>query len=492
LLDIGRQRIAMELRDQPEVRAEVLKVLAEMYWQIGLTNVAADIDAERVDLLRGNSATASPALVDALNDLSSTMEELGHSDDAIRVAREALAMLDALGVGSSELRAQSLVQRGAPMLHSDPAAAAEYLEKAFAMLIQTNPDSTTIASAGGELSAAYKYLGRTADARRTLEAALTQVSRSHGSQNALTATLRGELATLQQVSNHFARARDAYADFYQLNLKVLGVAHAETVTSRAYYAQSLGASGQRDTALAHLQDINTMLGPVPGSLAPQYWGRAHLFRARLLVDIGDLANAAAEINTLDAAWSKSISKTGMYARLLLVSSQQRALSGDPAAALMLARRSQRLVAELALPCHVGAWAADAAIADYLQQLGRFDEAAPELKALDQCASAQVDETPFKLAASLAHARDALGRNKPSDCLDSAKAALQRIDASEDRDFYILEAAEAHRLAGSAYLAMNQGGEAKTQMNAALAILIPYEVGSSPRLVQLRSLLAATH
>jgi hypothetical protein len=492
LLDIGRQRIATELRDQPQVRAEILKVLSEMYWQIGRTDVAADIDAERIALLRANGAARSLALVDALNDQSSTLEELGHTDDAIRTGREALAMLDALGAGNSELRAQSLVQIGVPLSHSDSLTAVGYLEKGYAMLIQANPDSATIASAGGYLAAAYKSLGRTLDARRTLEGALAQVSRSHGPQNALTATLRGELSALLQASNHFARARDAYADFYQLNLKVLGPAHAETVTSRAYYAQLLGAGGQRDAALVHLQDINAMLGPTPGSLAPQYWGRAHLVRAKLLIDIGDLANAVVEINTLEPVLGKSIPKTGMYARFLLVTAQQRALSGDAAAALVLARRSQRLIAELGLPCHVGGWAANAAIASYLQQLRRFDEAAPELNALDQCASAEVDETPFKLAASLAHARDALGRNKSADSLNFAKAALQRIDASEDHAFYILEAAEAHRLAGSAYLAMGQAAEAKAQLNAAMGILTAYEVDSSPRLAQLHALLAPMH
>jgi tetratricopeptide (TPR) repeat protein len=492
LLDIGRQRIATELRDQPDVRAEVSKVLAEMYWQIGRTDVAADIDAERIALLRANGAARSLAMVDALNDQSSTLEELGHSEDAIRVAREALTMLNTLGVGNSEPRAQSLLQLGVPLSHSDAAAAVGFLEKGYAMLIQVNPDSASIASAGSYLAAAYKSLGRTVDARRTLEGALAQVSRSHGPQNSLTAILRGELSALLQASNHFAKARDAYADFYQLNLKVLGSAHAETVTSRAYYAQLLGASGQRDTALAHLQSINAMLGPAPGSLAPQYWGRAHLVRAKLLVDIGDLANAVAEINTLEPVLNKSIPKTGMYARFLLVTAQQRALSGDAAAALVLARRSQRLLAELALPCHVGGWAADAAVASYLQQLGRFEEAVPELKALDQCASAEVDETPFKLAASLAHARDALGRNNPGDSLKFSKAVLLRIGTSEDHDFYILEAAEAHRLAGSACLAMSQAGEAKAQLNAALAILTPYEVDSSPRLAQLHALLAAMH
>ena len=490
LLDIGRQRIATELNDQPEVRAQILKVLAEMYWQIGRTDVAAEIDVERIALLRSNGLARSVAMVDALNDQSSTMEELGHSEEAAKVAREALDMLDAIGVAESELRAQSLMQLGTPLQHSDPAAAATYLEMSYAMLLRVSPESTSIASAGSELATAYRTLGRTEDSRRTLENALQQVSRSHGPQNALTANLRGQLATLLQVSNHFARARAAYADFYQLNLKVLGPAHAETVTSRALYAQSLGASGQRDAALAHLEEINALLGPTPGALAAPYWGRAHLARARLLLDVGDPANAAGEIATLEPVFSASIPRTGMYARLLLIDSQQRALSGDVDGALALAQRSRRLIASLALPCHVGGWATDAAIVDYLQQLHRFDEAARELKALDECSSAEVDETPFKLAANLAHARDALGRDQPTEGLNFAQTVLEQIAASEDREFYILESAEAHRLAGSAYLARKQMPAAKAEFNAALGILGAYEVKTSPRLAQLHALLAS--
>jgi serine/threonine-protein kinase len=486
LLDIGRQRIATELREQPEVRTQVMKTLAEMYWQIGRTDVAAEIDAERIALLRSGSTARSLAMVEALNDQSSTMEELGHSDDAARVARESMALLDELDVRDSELRAQTLVKLGTPLMHGDMAGAANFLGQGYSMLLKVNPDSPAIASAGGDLATAYRSLGRATDARRTLEGALAQVSRSHGAQNALTTTLRGQLATLLQVSNHFARARDAYSDFYHLNLKVLGSAHAETVTSRAFYAQSLGAGGERDAALAHLQDINAALGPAPGSLAPQYWGRAHLFRAKLLLDAGDPARAAAEITLLEPEFRKSLLKSGMYARLLMLESMQRAQIGDPAAALEFARRSQALLKDLALPCQVGSWAADAAAIDYLQQLGRLDEAAAELKTLDECRSAEVDETPFKLAAALAHARDALARKNAGAALNLAKATLQRIDASEDHEFYILEAAEAHRLAAGAYVALKQPAEAKGQLDAALTVLVPYEVTSSPRLSQIRS------
>jgi hypothetical protein len=183
-------------------------------------------------------------------------------------------------------------------------------------------------------------------------------------------------------------------------------------------------------------------------------------------------------------------KTGMYARFLLVSAQQRALAGEPAAGLALARRAQRLIADLALPCHVGAWAADAAIVDFLQRMQRFEETAPELVSLDQCASADVDETPYRVAATLAHARDALGRSRPAEGLDFANTALRRIEGSEDRAFYVLDAAEAHRLAGAAYVGLNQAAEARTELKRALALLEPYQVPASPRLVQVRAALQA--
>jgi eukaryotic-like serine/threonine-protein kinase len=490
LLDIGRQRIAMELRDQPGVRAEVLETLAEMYWQIGRFDVAADIDAERIETLRASGAARSGAMAQALIDQASAMEELGHSDDAIRVVRTALALLDSLDDRASELRARGFIQLGVALAHSDSAAAVSELEQGYAMLRQTSPTSTSLAAAASNLAAAYKSLGRTADARRTLESALEQVSRAHGAQNALTNGLQGELATLLQASNHYQRALDAYAASYQSNMKVLGPAHAETVTSHAFYAQSLGASGQRDVALEHLQAINAALGPTPGSLSPQYWGRGHLLRARLLVDIGDAPNAASELRIIEPLWTQSMPQTGMYARFLLVSAQQRALAGDLAAALVLARQAQRLITDLGLPCHVGAWATDAAIIDFLQRMRRFEEAAAELTSLDRCASSEVDETPFRVAATLAHARDALGRAHPAAGLEFANTALQRIEASEDRAFYVLDAAEAHRLAGAAYVALNQAPEARTQLKSAIALLEPYEVVASPRLAQVRAALQA--
>jgi hypothetical protein len=80
----------------------------------------------------------------------------------------------------------------------------------YAMLRQTSPTSTSVAAAARNLAAAYKSLGRTADARRTLESALQQVSRAHGAQNALTNGLQGELAALLQASNHYQRALSAY------------------------------------------------------------------------------------------------------------------------------------------------------------------------------------------------------------------------------------------------------------------------------------------
>jgi hypothetical protein len=179
----------------------------------------------------------------------------------------------------------------------------------------------------------------------------------------------------------------------------------------------------------------------------------------------------------------------MYARFLLVSAQQRALAADPAGALVLAVRAQKLLRDLSLPCYAGGWAVDAAVIGYLQQQRRFGEAAPAVKALDECTSAEVDATPFKVAAAIARARDALSRNRAQEGLVLALATLQRIDASEDRAFYVLDAAEAHRLAGGAYVALNQLAEARKQLNLAQTLLAADQVSASPRLAQVHAALA---
>jgi eukaryotic-like serine/threonine-protein kinase len=490
LLDIGHQRIATELKDQPEVREEVLKTLSEMYWQIGRTDQSAAIDQERVEALHAAGRDKSSEMVEALIDWSSTLEEQGHPDEAIEVDKRGIELLDSLQDDSSELRARSLLALGAPLAHSDEVAALAALKQGYSLLSAKYPQSPALVGATSELAATEIALGKTRDAARTIQDTIKIEERLHGPVNALMTELYGQYADVLQAQNHYSRALAAYATSFQLRLKVLGPEHAETVAARALYAQALGNSGARSEALAHLDAINELLGPVPGALAPQYWSRGHLFRARLLADTGDVPGAARELKAIEPVMSTTLSKSGMYARMELIQARERELAGDFPAALAFARRAQRLLAQRTMPCHVGAWLTDSTIVELLQRAHRFDEARPEMQALDQCASPEVDETPFRIAATLAHARDVLGRGDPQQAIDLANSALRLIEASAERGFYALEAAEAHGISGAANAALTHTASAKVELTAAMALLAGSQVPASPRLAEIRARLAA--
>ena len=141
------------------------------------------------------------------------------------------------------------------------------------------------------------------------------------------------------------------------------------------------------------------------------------------------------------------------------------------------------------PCHAGQWRNDDALARSLQAAGRYDDALPLIETVERCHSVDIDETPLRVGAALARARDGLARAHPAQALAQADDALARISASADRRFFALDEAEAHAIAAAA-LATGNPGPAQTHLRAALGILEAREIEGSPRLAQARAALRA--
>ena len=66
LLDIGARRIATSLSDVPEVQDEMFDELAGLYFQLGLDERAADMQAQRIEALKRQHKERDPRMVDAL------------------------------------------------------------------------------------------------------------------------------------------------------------------------------------------------------------------------------------------------------------------------------------------------------------------------------------------------------------------------------------------------------------------------------------------
>jgi serine/threonine-protein kinase len=107
LLDIGAQRIAVQLHEQPEVRGELLDTLSSLYNDLGDTDRAVALARERLDALgrqQGNAASVEWAA--ARTRLARALIDNGKSNDAKVQLDAAQKTLDAIGDSGTLTRAE--------------------------------------------------------------------------------------------------------------------------------------------------------------------------------------------------------------------------------------------------------------------------------------------------------------------------------------------------------------------------------------------------
>ena len=485
LLDIGRRQIETSLKDQPQVRSEVLGMLSEMYYQIGRMDQSEALDRERVVQLRAQGLAGTPEMADALNSHAQTLDQTGHAAESRATAKEALAILDTLGDRESELRAGILVTVAEGIRSDSPTEAIPYLEQAFELLRTHYPKSEKLAGAAGILADVYRNVGRLADGRRVIVETLPIVTREHGATSVFASTVRGRVALDLLASNRDAEALTVYGAHYSAQRIASGDAHVETLFARVQVALLLARSGERLRGLGETDAVIASQGSDPSGKMPRAWGRPYLYKAIILLDAGDAYGGGAALDQIDALWAEKAAKAGIYARFLLERARQYSLMGRGDDAIRLARNARDLLEGLDPHCYSSTWIADDALARHLQRAGRLDEARQYLAALEACVNAEINDDPIRIAANLARARDAQARKNGADTAASADAASARIAASPNRAFYALEEAEALRLAGLGLALAGRPADASARLRTAVELLEARQIPESPTLLAAR-------
>jgi tetratricopeptide (TPR) repeat protein len=94
ILDAGATRIQQELRDQPDLKAEMMTVIGRVYQRLGVHDRATPLLEEAVAIARARGGSAQ--LAQSLNDLGVLRRERGNAAAAAPLLEEALAMRRAL------------------------------------------------------------------------------------------------------------------------------------------------------------------------------------------------------------------------------------------------------------------------------------------------------------------------------------------------------------------------------------------------------------
>jgi len=339
LLDIGAAKIASSLADAPAARAEVLRVVSDMYEELGLKDRAAQLAEQRVDVLRTLFGPDDAQLVGALVAVSAKLQMTDRSSERGAFLREALRILDRQPDSDPQVRVQALRQLAIFESDSgDPDAIAQArsavaaaeaagagVELVLSRLVMGNIQSSWGDDAGAEatlkkalelaaaepklnprqrilllayLGDAQRSLGKLAQAEANFLDGLDRARKMHGEDHMDVAQMEFRLARLQFDSG---RTREGLHLMEITRARVVRIRGAQ---DRAFLPRVLQAEA---SMRAQFGDPEAALPLIDAALQRidaeerdrnQDWGQ--LLKAEIDLELGRMSDAASALEAFDA------------------------------------------------------------------------------------------------------------------------------------------------------------------------------------------------
>ncbi len=238
LLDRAAPRIDSDLRNEPELRAELHGVLGELYEVLGLYDRAAPLLEKALTESRAEYGERSPATVQALQRVGSLLTDRGKYREAEAVLRRALAVQDATGIDGGRERRETLRRLAlAADLLARYDESIPLFRKALAISSGSEgPDSDAALADARSLGITLWKAGKNDEAEPLLRGTLERARARHGDDAVELTEIEKGLALLLADHNRFDEAVTLLADAVRIQRERLGPLHpnlAETLDDLA-------------------------------------------------------------------------------------------------------------------------------------------------------------------------------------------------------------------------------------------------------------------
>lgn len=495
LLQRGAERIGLELKDQPELRAELLGVIGNLYSGMELAGPAIPLLQQRVDslkVLRGTQPDAE--LAGAMIDLGLTLSVSRNFESADEHLLAGLQMLDLLDDRTSLNRATALdgLAHSASLQRptSDPTAR-NYLTEALDILRRHHPDdqmnlrlllgAARIATNQGDL----------ADAEALMLQALEFSGRNPDSTpRANVASVEAEYARLLFSMRRLKEAESRTIRAVELFALCCGPRHPLTLDAEVTLARIMAATGRFSEAQDRLWAAFRTLQSEVGAEDLSWTAGARTALIRVMMIRGDLESAAPLVEQGIAIFRQAAADQLCLTHLPSFKTRLLILEGNLAEA-------ERVIAECrdalstfndrdprrqrALLSEAEYFMARPDAADIAQASELFGRVATSL--------ASTPDSEARMEAALGVARARLGASAITEALQLAQAHMRGILDRPASGELPLEEADARMVMGQALLMDGQPEKALDHLERAVSLREAIDVADSPWLARFRVALA---
>jgi serine/threonine-protein kinase len=276
LLDIQAARLDTGYRDQPELRAEIMEVLADGYDRLGLYRTAEPLAASALAIRRSLHRDDHPDLAGAINLLGWIRYEVGRRDSAEPLLREAIAMRQRLGPRHRADLARSQNDLGVLLNDAQRYPEAEsVLVAALATRREVHGDDhRAVGITANNLAAAQYFQANLPAATETQALALRSLERSVGREHQRTIVALGNLAAFKRARGDVAGAEADYRDLAARQARLQGPNHPVTLRTAGALAAVVFDRGLLEGNAALVAEADSLFGEVvaglEGALGPAH------------------------------------------------------------------------------------------------------------------------------------------------------------------------------------------------------------------------------
>jgi tetratricopeptide (TPR) repeat protein/predicted Ser/Thr protein kinase len=300
LLDGQTAQVSLLYRDSPEMRAEMLAVLAEGYDRLGIFAPAESLATEALTIRRQSLPETHPDVAASLNLLGWIKFERGRRDEGETLLRDAAKRWPQASPANPAAHARTLNDLGvAREAAGDYAEATELYRRALAMRRAAFGEThRAVAITESNLSVVLFRKGELPAAIAAAESALAVMRRAAGPEHQRSTLIQGNLAAMRAQNGDAAGAEAEYRDLLARQIRVSGASHPVTAGSMIGLASTLRARGRFEAADSFATAGLAALEAAYGPLHPR------------------VANAAAMVGSVRAARGQHGEAREMFERAL--------------------------------------------------------------------------------------------------------------------------------------------------------------------------------
>ena len=255
LLDRGAARIDDELGDQPELQAEMMTVIGDVYRELAQYEEARRLLEEAVKIRRSGPDADSLELAETLHSLGRVLEKTRDLDEARQVLEEALELRTAvLGAGHPDVaRTRDVLGQVEAADGNLEAARADHEEAVRVLESTVGPGHVDLGMALNRLAVVRQDQRAYPESIALFERAIAVLRRAVGEDHPHTAAAKFNLAFSLRHNGQPERAGELYEEVFPVLENVYGADHPNLGVVLNNHANLLRAQGHHDRAEELLQ-----------------------------------------------------------------------------------------------------------------------------------------------------------------------------------------------------------------------------------------------